>query len=346
MSALATSALAVVALAATLGSCSGVTSYVKKERPTADLEKVELAALSFVDMDLDFLMSLQNPYPLGLRVAGVKAKFLVEGNQVFATETTEELVIKAKDRSKVPFRVNLKFADLAQVVRDYKAKESLSTEIQLVVTVRLHNGSLPGIPQSWDFPFKLTKQLPTIKPKINISGFKIDGPSAAQIAAQIKAKAKELAIDTARNVDAGQIASALGGLLSGSSPREAVQQVLPQNVDIRDLDLKFALEFTLELDNETPTAMLFSNLQFKFNMNGEPLIEGLTKEVRREGNRSLAKIRGEFSSRSLSAGLIEAFKTRRANFSIHGETKVKLPDIIRVEPVSLKFDDKGNFSLN
>ena len=323
--------------------CPGVSNVVK-ERPSANLDKVELASLSFIDMDLDFQMSLQNPYPLGLRVAGVKAKFLVEGNQVFDTETTEELVIAAKNSSQVPFRVNLKFADLARVVQDYRTKEAIETEIQLVVTVRLHNGSLPGVPQSWDFPFTLKKQLPTIKPKISISNFKIDGPTAEEVAAQIKAKAQELALDAAQNLDPGTIAGAFGDLLSGK-PRDAVQQVIP-DLDIRDLDVKFALEFTLTLDNETPTAMLFSNLGFKFRMNGEPLIEGLTREVSREGNKSLAKIRGEFSSRSLSEGLLKAFQTRKADFAIHGETKVQLPKIIREEPVTLKFDDSGDFSLN
>lgn len=332
-------------IALSFTGCSGLSSVAKGEKPKANLDKVELTKLSFLDMDLDFQLSLQNPYPIGLRVASVQATFLVENNQVFATETTDELIVEPNGNSMMPFQLNLKFADLARVVGDYAQKESLETEIQLVVTVKLHNGTLPGVPETWPFEFTLNKSLPTIKPSVDISNFKIEGPNAAQIAAQLKAKAKEMASNALDNVSADSVASALTGLLSGGKPKEALQQVLPE-VDIRDLDLKFALEFTLSLDNQTPTALLFSNLAFKFQMNGEPLIDGTTREVTREGNRSLARIRGEFSARSLSDGLLEAFKTRRSKFGIQGDTKVKLPDIIRVEPVTLNFTEQGDFSLN
>jgi hypothetical protein len=325
-------------------SCASLPKSLQPDKPSAQLDKVELAKLTFKDMDLDFLVSVENPYPLGLRVARVQAKFSVEGNQVFAVDTENELVLAANQSSPVPFLVNLKFADLINVVRDYAAKDSLDSEIQLIVTVNLHNGTLPGVPRTWDFPFTLHKTLPTIKPKVHISDFKIEGPSAQQIAAQLQAKAREMADQTIRNVSVDKVVSAFDDILRGK-PRDAIKDVLPPNLDIRDLDLKFAIEFTLNLDNETPTALLFSNLNFKFHMNGEPLLDGSTTEVRREGNRSLAKIRGEFSVRSLSDGLIKAFKTRQASFHIEGETKVKLPDIIRVEPVTLAFSDDGDFSL-
>ncbi|MEM9492876.1 MAG: LEA type 2 family protein, partial [Myxococcota bacterium] len=270
-----------------LVGCAGVQSAVPTEKPSASLDKVELTALSFQDMDLDFLVSVKNPYPLGLRVAAIKAKFLIEGNQIFDTETTEGLVINANASSPVPFRVNLAFADLARAAQDYATKEAVETEIQLVVTVKVHDGTIPGVPETWDFPFTLTKSLPTIKPKVSISNFKIQGPTTAQVRQQLEAKARELANEALQNVSPDTVVSALDSLLKGK-PKKALKEALPVNVTIRDLDLRFALEFTLNLDNETPTALLFSNLQFKFQMNEEPLLDGNTTEVRREGNRSLA----------------------------------------------------------
>lgn len=336
---------ALVLLALSL-SCASLPTSLHPDKPSAELDKVELAKLTFKDMDLDFLVSVENPYPLGLRVGRVQARFSVEGNQVFAVDTQNELVIAAKQRSPVPFKVNLAFADLINVVRDYAARDSLDTEIQLIVTVNLHDGSLPGVPRTWDFPFTLQKSLPTIKPRVHITDFKIEGPTAQEIAAQLQAKAREMADQTIRQVSVDEVASAFGDILRGKKTRDVIKDVLPPSLDIRDLDLRFAIEFTLNLDNETPTALLFSNLNFKFRMNGEPLLEGTTTEVRREGNRSLAKIRGEFGVRALSDGLLQAFKTRRASFQIQGETQVKLPDAIRVEPVTLAFSDNGDFALD
>ena len=335
-----TSRIALVAVFI-LASCSSLPREI--EKPKARLSKVELASLSFQGMDLDFEVSLENPYPLGLRVASVKATFLVEGNQIFATETQEELRVEANATAMLPFRINLKFADLAQAARDYTQKAVLDTEIQLVVTVDIHSGSLPGVPETWDFPFTLHKKLPTIKPSVGISEFRIERPTAAQVAAQLKAKARELASRTIKNISPDRVVSALDALLRGQ-PRKAVQQAIPE-LDIRDLDLRFALEFTLNLNNETPTALLFENLAFNFQMNNEPLIDGTTSQIQREGNRSMVTIRGVFSSRALSDGLLQAFQDRRASFSFRGQTQVKLPDVIRVEPVTLDFTQSGEFAL-
>ncbi len=338
---------------ALVSTCASAPAGLEVEKPKASLNKVELTSLSFVDMDLDFQVALENPYPLELRVASVKADFLIDAAPFFSVESVEELSVEAKGSAMLPFQLKLAFADVIAAVQSYAQKDSIDTEIQLVVTVRLHGGTIPGVPETWDFPFTLTKTLPTIKPSVGISDFRVEGPNTAEVQAAIEAKAKSLATTTTRQVKRmvtpERVASVIDSLLRGEQqPREVIEEVVEEvlpDITIRDLDLKFAIEFTLNLDNQTPTALLFENLDFQFVMNEEPLITGTTTEITREGNRSKARIRGEFSSRSLSDSMLTAFQTRQASFQFSGKTQVKLPDIIRVEPVTLDFTETGDFSL-
>jgi hypothetical protein len=52
-----------------------------------------------------------------------------------------------------------------------------------------------------------------------------------------------------------------------------------------------------------------------------------------------------FSSSKLSRNVKELFSRRRGTFAVTGSASLKLPDEIRKEPVPLKFNETGAFSL-
>ena len=81
----------------------------KLPKPTATIKDVDLVGISFKDIDFLFLVSIKNPYPVGINLDKVTFDFAVEGHKLFSTTTRGGLKLKPKASSDTRLNVNLTY---------------------------------------------------------------------------------------------------------------------------------------------------------------------------------------------------------------------------------------------
>jgi LEA14-like dessication related protein len=309
-----------------LCGCAG-TEFAPK--PAVEISRFDIDSLSLRDITFVFDLSITNPYPVGLDLESVKMDFFVEGNEAFSTTSSEGLKIPAKNKAASSFLVTLRYADVIAIVSDYAQKDYLSTVVKTEITIPLPE--IPGLPPSLKFSYDLEKKIPAVKPRVSISGFRVQQPNPAEIAAALKA-AGQAAAQSA-------VSAALNSILTGKA------QAAPSSLSLADLDLPLTVSFDIELANETAARLDFTQLDYEFAVNGSPLVKGLAKDIKRTGNLSVLSVVSSFSTKNLGSTLIGAFQSGQGDFSLTGGTAVQFPKEIRGTPVPLRFTEKGKFNL-
>mgnify|MGYP000877120696 FL=1 len=319
---------AAVLAAAVLFSFSCAGTPFAGQKPTAEITRFDIEAISLRDVTFLFDIGITNPYPLYLALDAVKLAFLVEDKQAFATETAKGLKIKAAGTAMSTFRVNLKYEDVFRIVTDYAKKDHVDTVVKAEIVIPLPR--LPGLPPSASFPYDLKKRIPAVKPRIAISDFRVRQPTAAEIAEALRKAGESAASRTS-------LEAAFRDLLSGKTPGSPI--------DPADLDLPLTVSFDIELVNETKAALAFSNLDYAFAVNGAPLVKGSTRDIFTRNGVSVLRVENRFSSKSLAGAVADAFKKGRGEFALTGGAAVKFPDEIKKDPVPLRFEESGVFDL-
>jgi LEA14-like dessication related protein len=297
--------------------------------PEVSIKDFDIKGISLKDIDFLFDIEIKNPYPLGLKLAKVDFKVDVEKKQLFSTSTTSGFTVKARGTAVTPLVLNLEYAKIAGIVKDYKEKEYLVCDISGELHIPLPK--LPGLPGTFKFPFKVSKKIPAIKPSVAIHNFKVKAPSMADIQAAIR--------QSGRNLDADKIFGAIGSMIKGKS-------INPKELGLADLDLKMDVNFDIKLKNDTRAKLLFNNLNYDFSMNGEKVFRGDTAKTQSVGDTLIISVANQLSSKSLGKGVLRVFEDRKGIFKVRGETFINLPAEIKKAPLKLSFDEGGNFGLN
>ncbi|MBN1899633.1 MAG: LEA type 2 family protein [Spirochaetes bacterium] len=312
-------------------SCATLDPALFKKKPEARIEKFNIDSISLQDITLLFETSIKNPYPVGITLDGVTSRFVIEQKQLFETRSQEGLKIPAKDQAMNPFTVTLKYLDIINIVKDYTQKDYLNCLIEGNIVLAIPRTGIPGVPDSLTFPYKLEKKIPAIKPSISIKNFSIAKPSQSAILDAIKKSAKSL--------NYLQVIQMVDYMLKGDYDK-AFTQVNPE-----DLDLKFSVSFDIELENKTKMGINFDRLVYDFYLNEDKLVAGDTASIKTIGNKSILKIKNDFSLRSFSRSIGQALKDHKGDFHLKGETYLKLPKEIKSEPLKLLFNEKGSMTI-
>jgi len=299
-------------------------SGYKIPKPTAEIVNFDIEAISFTDITLLFDVEITNPYPVKLKLSRVESTFFVENKQFFKT-STDKLKIKAKGKETTRLFVNLKFADMANIVKDYKDKDSLECVVDMVIVLPLPK-TVSSIAKDVTFKFKLKKEVPAIKPEINIADFTVIKPSKEEIEAAIKKAAK-------KNLNADAITNMFGAIIDGKNPAKVI--------DPSDLDIKLKVNFDVVMKNKTKAAIFFNDLNYDFKVNNSKLVEGATKDIKNKPGEYILSISNEFSSKALGSAILKAFNDGKGDFSLTGFSMVKFPDKIKKTPLKLNFNEKG-----
>jgi len=309
-------------LLATVGSLSSL----EVPKPEASITGFRLEALTLREVTFSFELTVKNPYPVELPVAGLTLDFLVEGSPVFHTENQGSLKIPARKSKAVAFQVTLPYAGVMAAVTDYDQRDWLQTVVQGKLSIALPK--LPGVPKSVSFDYKLEKKIPALKPQVTLLDFHVEAPSEAQVA--------EAARKAASKADPKALASALGGLLAGRKPAASAPA-------LTTLDLPLTLTFTLAVENQTRAALGFQALAYALAVNDEALTTGQSTEVRQEGTRTLVTVVNTIRTTQLSAGLQRLFVDRSGSFRVSGTAQLVVPPEVRPEPVPLALNEAGTF---
>ncbi len=297
-------------------------------KPTAQIVKFDIESISLTDITLLFDVEISNPYPVKLNLSRVESAFFVENKQFFKT-STNKLNIKAKGKETTRLLVNIKYADMANIVRDYKDKDSLECVVDSVIVLPLPD-AVSKIAKDITFKFKLNKNVPAIKPEISIANFTVIKPSLKEIDEAIKRSQK-------KNLNADAIKNMFGAIIDGKNPAKVI--------DPADLDLKIKVNFDVVMKNKTKAAIFFNDLNYDFKVNGSKLVEGSTKDIKNKQGEYILSISNEFSSKALGSSILKAFSDGKGDFTLTGYSMVKFPDKIKKTPLKLNFNEKGILSI-
>ncbi len=312
--------------------CASFDPSMFKQKPSATLEHTDIESISLQDITFVFDVKINNPYPLGITLDRVTSKFTIEGKQVFDTSTKGRFRIKAKGTAINSVSVTLKYMDIINIVKDYSRKDNLNCVISGEIVLAIPVTGIPGIPDSYSFPYEAKMKIPAIKPSISIKNFTIKKPSKTEVLKAIKESGKNLNfLDVIKVVDR---------LLAGNYA-DAFKVIRPE-----DLDLKFDVNFNIELKNDTKTKIKFKHFKYDFILNTDKLIAGDTTDIRTISNKTILTIRNRISLMTFSQSIVRALKENAGDFHLQGETVIKLPDSIKKDPVKLLFNEKGALKIS
>jgi len=300
----------------------------KIPKPTAEIVNFDIDSISLTDITFLFDVEIYNPYPVKLKLSTVSSTFFVENKQFFKT-STNKLKIKAKGKETTRLFVNIKYADMANIVKDYAKKDSLLCVIDMMIAIPLPK-SVRSIEKDVKFKFQLKKEVPTIKPEINVANFKVIKPTKKEIEAALKKAAKQ-------NLNADKITDMFGALLDGKNP--------VKEIDPSTLDLKLKVNFDIVLKNKTKAALFFNDLNYNFTVNSNKLVDGITKDIKNKNGEYVLSISNAFSSKALAGSILKAFNEGKGNYALTGYSMVKFPDKIKKTPLKLNFNENGAFNL-
>jgi LEA14-like dessication related protein len=299
------------------------------QRPTAEIVNFDIESLSFRDITLLFDVEIRNPYPIPLKLNAINSIFYIENKQLFKTSTASGMKIKGMGNEINRFKVNLKYADIAKIVRNYSSRESLECLVDMTIAIPLPD-ALKKIQKEITFNFKLKKNIPVIMPQIRINNFNVVKPTRKEIETAL-AKARQ------KNLSASAVTSMFGAILDGKNPAKVI--------DPSDLDLKLNINFDIIMNNKTKTSMIFKDLNYDFIVNNSRLVDGYTDNIQNRSSQYILKVNNDFSSKALSKSILNAFSKGKGDYKLKGYSMVKFPDRIKKDPVKMTFDENGGFSI-
>jgi len=309
------------------GQASAKTSFqIKFPKPKAKIEKFQIAHISLRDITFLFDISITNPYPVDLKLAGIDLEFFIEGHTLMRASTSKGFVVKRNGKKINQFYMTIVYKDMAAIIKEFNERDFLDLDIDVAVHIPLPK--MKGLPKKITLDFKLHKKIPAVRPKVEVVNFKVHPPTIGQIDQSMKKK-KNKGDRKKKRKDYEDFFN--GKTVKGFKPQ--------------DLDLIFNVSFDIIITNETKAKLDFSDLNFNFLVNKKALVAGRTDKVKRTDNSVKLTVMNQFSSRNLSKQVESAFKKRKGTFTLVGDTLVSFPRFVSKNKVRLKFVEDGTFNF-
>ncbi|HEY9149084.1 MAG TPA: LEA type 2 family protein [Gammaproteobacteria bacterium] len=93
-----------------LGACAALQEVVKE--PKVSVEDMLIKGVSFSDMQLDFVLGVENPNPVGISLSGLSYNLDVEGKSLVAGESRERLKVAANGNGRMTLPLSLKYEEV------------------------------------------------------------------------------------------------------------------------------------------------------------------------------------------------------------------------------------------
>lgn len=228
------------------------------KKPSVSLEGMQITDLTMESAGLTLRLTVDNPNPIPINLAGFDYALLFDGKQLLAGEKRDQFKIDAKGVSTVTVPVSLNFADLKQLYQGVMDQDTLNYELQ---TTALINLPVIGIQK---FPSTQKGQFPIPKiPEVSLAGINVKkmGLSGAEIV--ISARIKN---PNAFDIDVSQLAYSLS--INGTQWAESALSETIKLAEKGETQINIPLKVNLM---EIGSALLMKsnglNYQLKGNMN-------------------------------------------------------------------------------
>ena len=134
--------------------CASLEGVLNLSRPTAKIEQVEMTGLTFERVDLLLYVRIENPNPVGARLAGLDYDLRIEDASIVKGNLEKGIELKSGGSSLVEVPVSVGFSEIFTTVEAAAARDKLDYGINLGLAVALpgygtiripleHRGTLP-----------------------------------------------------------------------------------------------------------------------------------------------------------------------------------------------------------
>ncbi len=156
-----------------LSACAALKEQIKE--PGVSVQELKVRAVSLTGMELDFILGIDNPNPIGIVMSGLSYRLALENRPLFEGKTQERVKVAANGSSRVTLPFTLAYADLASGFDAIVNKKSLPYQLSGDIDLGLfslpyrHSGEL---------------KLPSL-PEVKISRLRIDGFDLSGVALRL-----------------------------------------------------------------------------------------------------------------------------------------------------------------
>jgi len=163
---------------ALLGGCAAVEQALEARKPTASIAGMRLVAVDFEQAEVEFDVSIDNPNPVGIDLAGFDYALALDGREFLSGRRDRALSLPADDSTTIAVPLTIPFARIGEVVGELRGRDRVDYGLELGLDVDLPalgerrvrsstSGSLP-IPQ---------------RPRVSVAGARVDslGLSGARL---------------------------------------------------------------------------------------------------------------------------------------------------------------------
>ncbi|VAW84969.1 hypothetical protein MNBD_GAMMA18-2411 [hydrothermal vent metagenome] len=148
------------------------------KNPSVSLEGMQITDLTMESADLALRLTIDNPNPIPINLAGFDYALLFDGKQLLAGKKRDQFKIDAKGVNTVTVPVSLNFADLKALYQGATDQDTLNYELQTTALVDL---PVIGVKK---FPATQKGQFPVPKiPEVSLAGVNVKkmGLSGAEV---------------------------------------------------------------------------------------------------------------------------------------------------------------------
>lgn len=167
-------------LAGTFSACSSLEGMLNFSRPTARVDRVELTGLSFDRADLLLYVRVDNPNPMGVRLAGLDYDFSIEEGSVLKGNLEKGIELSAGGSSVVEVPVSVGYQQIFTTARAAREKDRLGYGIDLGLSF-----AVPGF-GSVRVPLEHRGELPVPRlPELKLDSIRVQRVSLTRIDLEI-----------------------------------------------------------------------------------------------------------------------------------------------------------------
>ncbi len=310
-----------------LGACATMSNFFADDKPDVDIEDFDIVGIDYNGITIKYNLNIENPYSAKIAVKKISSRLITGKQQLYKASENKKIIIPADDEVSTPFQIKIKYSDMMDKIKNYSEKEFISCDIESEVVIAIPKTDIPDAPPTYKASCSSFEKLPAIKPVLNVRNFIFRAPSKDEIIKSIK--------NSGKMIDILAMMRVVSALLNNNY-EEAFKAISPN-----DLDIKFDISFVLEFKNLTKAQIKLENFNYIFNLNGDKLIEGITTDVKVTNNTSLLTVKNQISSKNLTKSIIKALKSKKGNYQLTGTMSIKLPMIVKFEPVQMSIEEKG-----
>lgn len=152
-----------------LSGCALFEQEMERRQPTASVEGTRISALSFDSVDLEVDVRIDNPNPVGVRLAGLDYDLRLDGERALSGESNARSNIPARDSGTVSVPITLGFQELYERVSGLRGRNEVDYEVDLGLNVDV---PVLGV-QRLSASTSDTLPLPKV-PRVSLSDVRVD----------------------------------------------------------------------------------------------------------------------------------------------------------------------------